>query len=139
MLFSWIDITPAMWENFGIFSAMLIVALIAMLLWRRREERRMEAIDASHKLASWGLTKVAGIVSAYAVGNYIGKDSVGRGIRELIAEVKEGGLGPILRKVGWKMVENVFCKDTEDRKELERLLKETTAKVKIEDDAPVEI
>ena len=138
MLFAW-KITPVMWENFGYFSACLIVALILMLLWRRREERRVEAIAVSHKLHGWGLTKVAGIVSAYAVGNYIGKDSVGRGIRELIAEVKEGGLGPILRKVGWKMVENVFCKDTEDRKELERLLKETTAKVKIEDDAPVEV
>ena len=132
MLFSLV-ISPVVWQYIGVFSTILAVLLFGMLLWRRREERRLEAMEASHTLYAWGMVLMAKILSAYAVGNYIGKDSVGRGIRELIAEIKEGGLGKILRKVGWKMVKNVFCKDADDRKELEKALAEIPVETNIDD------
>jgi len=119
--------SPLIWQYVGIFLASLVVLLIGLLLWRRRELRRTRAIEVAEILASWGMETLAKLFRAYAVGNYLGKDSVTRTIHEIIDEIQSGGLPAMLKKVGWKVVEGVFLKNPEDRTRLQTLLNTTTA------------
>jgi hypothetical protein len=120
---------PVIWQYVGIFFATLAAILIGLLLWRRRELRRMNAMEVAETLASWGFDLLAKLFRAYAVGNYLGKDSVTRVIHEIIDEIKGGGLPAMLKKVGWKVVEGVFLKNDDDRKRLQTMLDTTAAVV----------
>jgi len=113
---------PVIWQYIGIFSTILAVVLLAALVWRRRELRRYEAMELADKFAEWGLDPVVRLLRAYAVGNYIGKDSIGRVIRELIADLKSGGLESMLRRIAWKIIKNVFLENADDRAQLTKLL-----------------
>jgi len=126
MLFSWI-ITPVMWENFGMFAAVLIVVLLVLLLWRRGEIRRKKGRKLAHQLYEWGMESLGDLVDAYSNFNWFGAESVTRVAHRIVDELQEGGLLKMLRKAGWKVVKGVFLKDAEDRKELQKLLSETTA------------
>jgi len=132
MLLSWI-ITPVMWENFGMFAAVLIVVLVVLLLWRRGEIRRKKANKLAQQLYSWGLESLAELVEAYANFNWFGAESVTRVAHRIVDELREGGLLKMLRKVGWKVVKGVFLKDADDRKVLQKLLSETTADQIVDD------
>jgi len=86
----------------------------------------MDAMTTASTLDAWGFELLAKLFRAYAVGNYFGKDSVARVIHEIIDDVKGGGLPAMLKKIGWKVVEGVFLKNADDRKQLKTLL-DTTA------------
>jgi hypothetical protein len=104
--------------NIGIFSSALAAVLLFLLLWRRRELRRYEAMELCDHVRDWGLDDLARLLRAYTVGNYIGRDSVVRIARELIEKIKTEGMPALLRKVGWKMLVNVFLKNPEDLKKV---------------------
>jgi hypothetical protein len=116
------DLGPVFWQYAGIFSAALAALLLGLLLWRRRELRRYRAMEAADEMAQWGLSRLAKLLRAYAVGNYFGADSVTRVTHQLIDDIQSEGLGTMLRNVGWKVVENVFVKDQDDRRKLLKLL-----------------
>jgi len=120
---------PVIWQYVGIFFATLAAILIGLLLWRRRELRRMEAMAASKLIAPWGFDLLSRLLDAYSVGNYFGKDSVTKVVHEIIDEIKGNGLPAMLKKVGWKVVEGVFLKNEEDRKKLQTMLDTTAAAV----------
>lgn len=122
MLFCFADLGPVFWQYLGIFSAALAAILFGLLLWRRRELRRYRAMEAADEMAQWGLSRLAKLLRAYAVGNYFGADSVTRVTHQLIDDIQSEGLGTMLRSVGWKVAENVFAKDQDDRKRLRKLL-----------------
>jgi Na+/serine symporter len=123
------SMNPIIWQYVGIFFAALTAILIGLLLWRRRELRRMEAMGAAKIIAPWGFDLLTKLLDAYAVGNYFGRDSVTRVIHEIIDELKGGGLPAMLKKIGWKVVEGVFLKNEDDRKRLQGLLDTTAASV----------
>ncbi len=114
------------WPSIGQFSATFALVCLVLLFWRRRELHRYDALELARKCAEWGLEWFARLFEAYAVGNYFGKDSVGRCIREFVEELRTGGFEAMLRKVGWKVVEGMFLRNAEDRSRLTKLLKETT-------------
>lgn len=122
MLYSVVGLGPVVWQYAGIFFAGLTAILLGLLLWRRRELRRYRAMEAADEMAQWGLSRLAKLLRAYAVGNYFGADSVTRVTHQLIDDIQSEGLGTMLRNVGWKVVENVFVKDEDDRKRLVKLL-----------------
>jgi hypothetical protein len=122
MLLAFVDLGPVFWQYAGIFFAALSAILLGLLLWRRRELRRYRAMEVADEMAQWGLARLAKLLRAYAVGNYFGADSVTRVTHQLIDDIQSEGLGNLLRNVGWKVVENVFVKDPEDRKKLAKLL-----------------
>ena len=122
MLFSSAEMGPVFWQYVGMFFAALAAILLGLLLWRRRELRRYRAMEAADEMAQWGLTRLAKLLRAYAVGNYLGADSVTRVTHQLIDDIQSEGLGAMLRTVGWKVVENVFLKGEDDRKKLAKLL-----------------
>ena len=122
MLLAIADPGPVFWQYTGIFCAVLAAILLGLLLWRRRELRRYRAMEAADEMAQWGLSRLAKLLRAYAVGNYFGADSVTRVTHQLIDDIQSEGLGTMLRTVGWKVVENVFVKDEDDRTRLSKLL-----------------
>ena len=109
-------------QRISMFAVVFAVAMAFLVLWGKREERRYKALKVAEKLEMWGFTLLAKLFRAYAIGNYIGKDSVGRCIREVIDEIQSGGLPAMLRTIGWKVVEGVFLKDDDDRAKLKELL-----------------
>ncbi len=114
--------TPLIWQYVGIFFAALAAILLFLLFWRRRELRRMRAMDVAREIGPWGFEHLSRLLTAYAVGNYFGADSVARVTHEIIDELKGGGLPAMLKKVGWKVVEGVFLKNADDRSRLKDLL-----------------
>ena len=114
--------SPVVYMYIGIFSAALAAILLFLLLWKRREDRRDDAMAAYETVAPWGIEPLNKILAAYAVGNYFGKDSVVRVIREIVQDLKGSGLPAMLRKLGWKVVKGLFLTNAEDRKELRALL-----------------
>lgn len=113
---------PLYWQYVGIFASALAAVLLVLALWGRREDRRTIASKLAVKCAEWGLTQLSRLFMAYAIGNYIGKDSVTRVLHEIIDELQDGGLEAMLRKVGWKVVEGVFLKNDADRSKLQTLV-----------------
>ena len=117
-----------MFENIEIMQRICMFAVAAaatalfLLFWGKREERRYKALKVAEKLEAWGFTLLSKLFRAYAIGNYIGKDSVGRCIREIIDEIQSGGLPAMLRTIGWKVVKGVFLTNDEDRAKLKELL-----------------
>jgi len=109
-------------QRISAFAVMFAVAMLGLWLWGRREDRRNHALDLAETLKEWGLDILSKLFRAYAIGNYIGKDSVGRTLREIYRELKGSGLLAMLRKVGWKVVEGVFLKNEADRATLTELL-----------------
>jgi hypothetical protein len=114
--------TPLIWQYVGIFFAALTAILLFFLFWRRRELRRMRAMDLAREIGPWGFDHLSRLLTAYAVGNYFGADSVTRVTHEIIDELKGGGLPAMLKKIGWKVVEGVFLKNPDDRTKLADLL-----------------
>jgi hypothetical protein len=92
------------------------------MAWRRREVRRMRANDVAREIGPWGFDHLSKLLTAYAIGNYFGADSVTRVTHEIIDELKGGGLPAMLKKIGWKVVEGVFLKNPDDRLRLKNLL-----------------
>ena len=129
--------SPLFWQYVGIFSASLAAILIGLLLWRRRELRRMEAAECAAVVKAWGFDLLAKLLTAYSVGNYFGKDSVTRVVHEIIDEIRSGGLPAMLKKVGWKVVKGVFLTNAEDRKILADLLAATSPSLTVEPPAPL--
>ena len=113
---------PVTWMYIGIFSTALAAVLLGLLLWRRREDRRYEAMAAYETIAPWGIEPLNRLLSAYAVGNYFGKNSVVRAIREIVQDLQGNGLPAMLRRLGWKVVKGLFLTNADDRKELRALL-----------------
>ena len=114
--------SPVVYMYIGIFSTALAAILLFLLLWKRREDRRYDAMKAYETISPWGIEPLNKILSAYAVGNYFGKDSVVRAIREIVHDLQGSGLPAMLRKLGWKVVKGLFLTNVEDRKELAELL-----------------
>ena len=112
----------AYWQYVAVFCISLAAVLLFFLAWRRRELRRKRALEVLRKIAPWELTYLPDILEAYATGNYFGADSVTRRIHDLIDDIQAGGLDKMLSRLGWKIVENHFVKNEEDRKKLTDLL-----------------
>ena len=117
--------SPQVWMYVGIFSASLAVVLFILLLWRRRELRRYDAMKVYEEVAPWGIEPLNRILAAYAVGNYVGADSVLRTIREVIQSLRGDGIVAFVRNLGWKAVEGIFLKNDTDRTRLRTLLDST--------------
>ncbi|MBN2579123.1 MAG: hypothetical protein JXB10_09040 [Pirellulales bacterium] len=112
----------------AVFAVTLAVILLILLLWRRREQRRMEALEIANEIHGWGLEQTSRLLTAYAIGNYFGQDSVTRVVREIVAEIRSGGLPAMLRKVGWKVVKNVFLETPDDLARLKELIAQVETK-----------
>ena len=109
-------------QRISMFAVVFAAAMAFLVLWGKREERRYKAQIVAKKLSAWGFELLSKLFDAYAVGNYIAKNSVGRCIREIIDEIQAGGLPAMLKNIGWKVVEGVFLKNDEDRIKLTKLL-----------------
>jgi len=127
---------PVIWMYLGIFSAALAAILLGLLLWRRREDRRYRAIELADTLSAWGFDRFAKLMRAYAIGNYLGANSVTRVTHEIVDDLLGGGLPAMLRSIGWKVVEGVFLKNDDDRAKLQKLLAVPTVKTKVQPPAP---
>ena len=123
---------PLFWQYFGVTCAACLAILVFLVLWGRREKHRSRAMELHGILKAWGFDQFARLMKAYTIGNYIGDESVGRVTREIISDLLGDGLPAMLRKIGWKVVEGVFLKDSEDRSKLTKLLAETKAPTVIE-------
>ena len=124
-------------QRISMFAVVFAAAMLFFYLWGKREERRYKAQAVAKKLHEWGFVLLAKLFDAYAVGNYIGKNSVGRCIREIIDEIQSGGLPAMLKTIGWKVVEGVFLKDDNDRARLTELLAQPKPKPEPTPPAPV--
>jgi hypothetical protein len=110
---------PHVWIYVGIFFAALAAVLLILLLWRRRELRREKAIKAAAFFSEAKLEDLAGLCTAYAVGNYVGRDSVGEHLVHLVKRIEGEGLPKIFRELGWLMVDH-FTRNAGDLAEVER-------------------
>ncbi len=109
--------TPVIWQAIGIFSTALAVILLVLLLWRRREVRRTKALKVIGDLQEWGLDDLSRLMMAYAVGNYLGTDSITRVIHEIVDKIQSGGMEAFARKTYRKMVVAVLTgNDVEERR-----------------------
>ena len=124
-------------QRISMFAVVFAATMGFFILWGRQEERRYKAQLVAKKLHAWGFEPLAKLFDAYAVGNYIGKNSVGRCIREIIDEIQSGGLPAMLKNIGWKVVEGVFLKDDADRARLTELLAQPKPKPEPTPPAPV--
>ena len=118
-------------QRISMFAVAFAVTMVFLFLWGQREERRTRAMEIVAILRKWGFDLLAKLFFAYGIGNYIGKDSVSRIIREIYSELTGSGLPTMLRKVGWKVVEGVFLKDEKDRARLTELLAKPVPKSEI--------
>lgn len=109
-------------QRISMFAVVFAAAMLFFFLWGRREDRRTRAAELADIMKEWGMDLLAKLFHAYSIGNYIGKDSVGRCIREIYNELTGSGLPKMLRKVGWKIVEGVFINNDDDRDRLAELL-----------------
>lgn len=115
-------------------AAGLAVVGLGLALWGRRENRRSEALDILAKIGPWGIEPLNRILKAYAIGNYLGKDSITRVFHEMIDDLKGNGLDKMLTRLGWKMVDQ-FIKDPDTLKTLkDKIAGKVIAKV----EAPAE-
>ncbi len=109
---------PVVWM-YVCMAALGVVAVGAFLwAWGRREARRAEALEALDRVGPWGIVPLNKLLKAYAIGNYLGKDSVTRVIHEIIDDLKGDGIDKILVRIGWKMVDQ-FVKDVDSLKILQ--------------------
>lgn len=128
---------PVYWMYVGIFSTALAAILLGLLLWRRREGRRYRALELADTLSAWGFDRFAKLLRAYAIGNYLGANSVTRVTHEIVDDLLGGGLPAMLKNIGWKVVKGVFLENAEDRATLQELLAAaSTAKTKVETPTP---
>ena len=132
-------LTPAVSHYIAVFSIVFAVVMLILVLWGRRESRRMEAQELLTKIASWEITPANRLLSAYVIGNYIGKDSIGRVLREVIADLKGDGLPNTLKRLGWKIVKGAFLTNAEDRGTLRKLLDAAEALPNATVEAPPEV
>ncbi len=123
-------------QRISMFAVAFAAAMLFFILWGKREERRYEAQETAKLMDKWGFGLLTKLFDAYAVGNYIGKNSVGRCIREIIAEVQSGGLPAMLKNIGWKVVKGVFLTNDEDRAKLKKLLAQPKPEPEPEPPAP---
>jgi hypothetical protein len=107
------------WQYVGYFAGPLTLILLALLLWSRREKRRVKAIKLSETFREWKLNDMADLCLAYAIGNYIGTDSVTRIIHKIIDRLEAEGAVSVFRGLGWKMAD-VFIANPDDLAELQR-------------------
>ncbi|MFZ5831587.1 MAG: hypothetical protein ACOY3P_15995 [Planctomycetota bacterium] len=109
------------------FATAFAAVALFLALWRRRELRREHALEVLGRIEGWGIEPLNRVLRAYAIGNYLGQGSILRTIREVVAELRSGGIVPMLRGIAWKVVEHVFLKSPGDRQELGRLLEAARA------------
>jgi hypothetical protein len=110
---------PVFWQYVGFFAGPLVLILLVLLLWSRREKRRARAVKLSETFREWKLNDLADLCLAYAIGNYIGTDSVTRIIHKIIDRLEAEGAPAVFRGLGWKMAD-VFISNADDLKELQR-------------------
>lgn len=110
-----------LWQAIGGFAVILTLILFVLLLWRRREERREHALDAADKLNEWGLDEIAKVFRAYAIGNYVGRDSVGRGVREIVDMFQTQGIPSMIRKSIFRALPRLLQEPESKNKVLELL------------------
>ena len=132
-------LTATQAQYIATFALVLAGVLLFLLAWRRRELRRTEALEVLEKIAPWGIEPINKLLRAYAIGNYIGQDSIGRVFREIISDLKGGGLTSMLRRLGWKIVKGAFLSNAEDRAELRKLLDNSEALAETEIETPPEV
>ncbi len=105
----------------GCFTGPLSLVLLGLLLWHKREVRRDVAFDLCVEMEKWGLGLIAKLLKAYTIGNYLGKDSMGRTIRKIVADIQLHGLPAMLEDLFWKLLAH-FLKATEKRDEIRKQL-----------------
>jgi len=86
----------------AIGASVLVAVLLALLVYNRRERRRYRAAAVAGELEQWGLSKLAGVFRAYAVGDYSG---LVRSVDQLYERIQgtEGTLG-LLSELFWKLL-----------------------------------
>ncbi len=112
---------PIAWQYIGYFAGPLVLVLLGLLLWTRREQRRARAFDLAATFTEWHLDDLARLCKAYTIGNYLGADSVTRIIHQIISRLENEGALSVFRNLGWKMVD-VFLGNADDLKKLKDLI-----------------
>ena len=115
-------LTPTQIEYVAIFFVALAVILTYLIIHRMRELFKEKVWDLHKKISPWGIEPLNKLLKAVVIDNFIGKDSMGRVIREIHADLRGDGLIIMLRKLGWKIVKNEFLKKKADRAMLADLL-----------------
>ena len=127
-------LSPKQIEYIAIFSVALSVFVLYFAVHRWRELRKEKIWDLQKKISPWGIGPLDKFLKAYVIDNWIGKDSIGRVIREIIADLRGDGLIIMLRKLGWKIVKNEFLKKAADRAVLAQLLAKAEAQAEPEEE-----
>lgn len=115
---------PLVWQYLGYFCAPLVTVLGILLFVKRRETRRARAMDLAQTFGEWQLQDLANLCKQYAIGDYAG---LAQTLHQLINRLETEGAPAVFRGVGWKVVENVFCKSPDDLKRLKDTIAATEA------------
>jgi hypothetical protein len=110
---------PIVWQYIGYFAGPLVLILLGLLLWKRREQRRTKAVKLAATFRDWKLDDLADLCLAYSIGNYLGTDSVTRISHKIIDRLEHEGAAAVFRSLGWKMAD-VFIANPDDLKELQK-------------------
>lgn len=132
------------WDVVGPVSLACLVCLFILVLWRRREKRRVAAGEASGIFKAWGLTDIGNLLAAYEIGNYLGKDSIFRCFKVIVKRVREEGLPAMMENAFWQMLRNHHLKTAAGRAKVADELRKAEAiaaidaeKLKSEPDLPL--
>ncbi len=123
---------PTTIEYVAIFFVALSVILLYLAIHRVREKFKGRLLKVLSKISPWGIEPLNKLLHAAIIDNWIGKDSIGRVLREILSDLNGDGLVKMLRRVGWKVVKNVFLKNTEDREQIRKLLSFADAQAELE-------
>ena len=94
--------TTLLSQYVAVGMSVLVAVLLALLVYNRRERRRYKAAAVAGELEKWGLSKLAGIFRAYAVGDYSG---LIRAVEHLYERIQtQDGVLELLTEMFWKLL-----------------------------------
>jgi len=95
-----------LWQWLGMGVTVFLAVVLFLWLWNRRERRKMRYMEIASLLHKWGLDWTAELFEALVVSNYLGKDSVGRKIREVVSVLRtDKAMVDQLEGVAWKVID----------------------------------
>lgn len=117
-------VSPVVWQYVGIGATAFALVMLGLLVYNRREKRRYKAAAVAGELEKWGLTKLAGVFRAYAVGDYSGLVKAVDALYDKMTAAM-GGPGSatidLLTEAFWKMLAH-FLGDGQSRQRIREML-----------------